>query len=881
MQNFVNFSAQHFDGNGNPLSYGRVFSYQAGTSTPKPLYRSADKTDPTTNPINLNAFGMPGQQLFMGEGNYKFIYEMQLMDSNGQPTGNFVGLYTLDDIQGDGIIGEVNNYAKVEYVENCTDLRNIDGDAIEPDYLYAINYTNGENFYAQGLFKWEPLNTATDNGGSIFAYAGNTQGRWVRQFEEKVVSPLQFCKGEDGVTSLASAFTNTIEFAKLNKFKIVIPGGDYTINGNLSFDDCHVVIEEGARLKTNITSSINFNNAILELKSTEQVLQGNWVDSWSESTLIGELTPDFWGADGTGVADSYSAFVKMSDSNIQKANTIYFRRFYTLTAVGAPSYNVITINQAYFHQGSFLNCQYPTTEVAKIVFNTIDGDKIAKQTLGALSFNVYRFNSIFPIRFAHDASVALSAQKYTDIQKAVSNEYTRPNTILWDSYTSSAQIWQLPSISMPNGGNYILNDFNNAYVQIGTVGQTTAFGDIITDKDCIVTGYGFPILGFDKTVKVSWFGAFINAVSGAQRTANQVSIEHALKTHNVVQNRSGYVDGQGLTLNTDTQITFPATTAHEFDIRGLSVNNSTTAMFSIPDNNTVKFSLCTFTGKFQTSTTASNLTLTQCRLLGVQSGADINIVVNNLQMTYCYVKANSTGQTVRFEGNYMEFYNNEMLSNNIDIVNKSFSANTLVKENLFKSPMNIINPNSSEYVGNTWRLNTPETATVYITASNVGYVVKDFWFTNNKFVYDTFAANTYEPIQQDGTNIQRTKNHRATVKDNTCNYGVRMRSTEAYIPYYSQSNALVTIPVSYYPIFHVGMSGIVSDSSVPAITVDANVTSGVGSGYYVEYDWIPAPPYADNHIVGNLRVQPTNTGGGVFVYMRGYTIRVCHPAGSL
>lgn len=883
MLNFVNFLAQHHDQNGVPLTYGRIWSYEAGTTNPKELYLDKEYTSPATNPIVLNSRGEPEQQVFLGLGNYKFVYEIAELNTIGTPTGNYSIFRTLDDIQGAGTELNVSVFKTVGFIDNCTDLRTIDGNTIEEKYLYAFYYTNKTGSIAQGWFEWDSDDTSADNGGTIFKYSTNSVGSWKRILASDTINPIMFGAIEDGISGLSSAFENAIEYCKLNKLTLEVSSGEYTINGNLIFEDITVIIKDGAKFKNTLAGlvTIEFNNSTLILQSNKQVLQGNWTELWDKSTFIGELTPDFWGADGTGAADSYSAFVKMSDSGIQKANTIYFRRFYTLTAVGAPSYNVVTINDAYFHQDSFLNCQYPNTEIAKIVFNKIDGDKVAKFVLGALSFNVYRFNSTLPIRLAHDAAVSLPAQKYTDIQKAVSSEYTRPNTILWDSYTSSAQIWELPVIAMPNGGNYISNDFANAYVKIGTVGTSTAFGDIVTDKDCIVTGYGYPILGFDKVVKVSWFGVFINAVTGAQRTANQVSIEHALKTHLVAQNRSGYVDGQGLTLNTDTQITIPTSSTHEFDIRGLSVNNSTTAMFNIPNDNIVKFALCTFTGKFQTSTTSSNLTLTQCRLIGVQTGADINVVANNLQMTYCYVKANLTGQTIRFEGNYMEFYNNEMLSNNIDIVNKSFSANTLVKENLFKSPMNIINPNSSEYVGNTWRLNTPETATVYVTASNTGYVVKDFWFTNNKFVYDTSATNTYEPIQQDGTNIARTKNHKATVKDNTCNYGVRMRSTEAYVNYYSQSNALITIPVSYYPIFHVGMSVNTSDSSVPAITIDGNITSGVGSGYYIEYDFIPAPPYADNHIVGNLRVQPTTTGGSVFVYMRGYTIRACTPAGSL
>lgn len=882
MLNFVNFLAQHHDQNGVPLTYGRIWSYEAGTTNPKELYLDKEYTSPATNPIVLNARGEPEQQVFLSTGSYKFVYEIAELDSNGTPTGNYSIFRTLDDIQGAGSEIDVSLFKTVGFIDNCTDLRAINGSAIQENYLFAFYYNNKTGSLAQGWFEWDADDTQVDNGGTIFKYNSNLVGSWKRILNSDTVNPIMFGAIEDGISGLASAFENVIEYCKLNKATLEIPSGEYTINGNLILEDITVVIKDGAKLKNTLAGlvTIEFNNSTLILQSNKQVLQGNWIELWDKSTLIGELTPEFWGADGEGINDSYSAFIKMSASSIQKQNTVYFRRFYTLTAVGAPSIDVITINTAYFHEGSFVNCQYAITEEAKIIFNEIDGDKTAKFCLGALSFNAYRFNAPLKIRLVHDPLTAMTSTKYTDIQKAVSNLYTRPNTIIWDSTSATAQIWTLPVISMPNGGNYILNDFNNAYVQIGTVGQTTALGDIVTNKDCIVTGYGLPILGFDKAVKVSWFGAFLNAVSGANRLANKVAIETAIKTHNVTQNRSGYVDGQGMTLNTDTSIVFEATTAHTFDLRNLNVNNSTTTMFSIPNGNFVEFSNCDFTGKFQTSTTGSNVGLRNCRLFGSVTGADINIVANSLVIVNSYFKSSTSGQTIRFQSNFLDMRGSEVITNNIDIVNNDFSANTQVVDNIFRTPMNIYNPSHSTFKGNTWYWGDFSTATVFITASVGGYTIKDFVFVENKFVYTSIPVSSFEPIQQ-GANIARSKSHRATVKENTCNYTVRLRSTEAYIPYYSQANILVTIPVSYYPLFHVGMSINTLDSSVPAILIDGNVTSGVGSGYYMEYDWIPAPPYADNHIIGNLRVQPTNTGGSVYVYMRGYTIRVCTPAGSL
>jgi len=48
---------QAFDANGNPLSGGQVFAYQAGTSTPLTTYSDPAMTVPNTWPVVLDAQG--------------------------------------------------------------------------------------------------------------------------------------------------------------------------------------------------------------------------------------------------------------------------------------------------------------------------------------------------------------------------------------------------------------------------------------------------------------------------------------------------------------------------------------------------------------------------------------------------------------------------------------------------------------------------------------------------------------------------------------------------------------------------------------------------------------------------------------------------------
>jgi len=48
---------QFFDANGNPLSGGKLYTYEAGTTTPQVTYQDQEGTITNTNPIILNSRG--------------------------------------------------------------------------------------------------------------------------------------------------------------------------------------------------------------------------------------------------------------------------------------------------------------------------------------------------------------------------------------------------------------------------------------------------------------------------------------------------------------------------------------------------------------------------------------------------------------------------------------------------------------------------------------------------------------------------------------------------------------------------------------------------------------------------------------------------------
>lgn len=88
---------QFLDANGNPLSYGFLYTYSAGTTSPLATYTTAAQTTANTNPIVLDSRGQADVWLLAGSA-YKFL----LQNSSG------VLQYTVDQITAAGTMSTQN-----------------------------------------------------------------------------------------------------------------------------------------------------------------------------------------------------------------------------------------------------------------------------------------------------------------------------------------------------------------------------------------------------------------------------------------------------------------------------------------------------------------------------------------------------------------------------------------------------------------------------------------------------------------------------------------------------------------------------------------------------------------------------------------------------
>lgn len=83
---FVNPRYQFLDSNGEPLAGGKLYTYEAGTSTPLATYTDRDEGTENDNPLILDSEGVG--TIWLGSGSYKLV----LKDSND------VTLWTQDGV---------------------------------------------------------------------------------------------------------------------------------------------------------------------------------------------------------------------------------------------------------------------------------------------------------------------------------------------------------------------------------------------------------------------------------------------------------------------------------------------------------------------------------------------------------------------------------------------------------------------------------------------------------------------------------------------------------------------------------------------------------------------------------------------------------------
>lgn len=220
------------DSNGRPLNGGRLYTYEAGTLTPKATYQDAAGMIPNTNPVILNE---RGEAVLYGSGNYRLILE-NAAGATIWDRDNVDSLPSGTDLSGpDGAsnIGyddtTLDVYLKSRIgrvIDSIATLRGLDKTRFTRAFVLGY-YAPGDG--GGGPYYLDPADTtSTDNGGTIIVASDG--GRWKLQ-ATGTVTVKQFGARGDGTGNdtpfIQAAVTWALSLAQGGAIRI--PAGNYIL----------------------------------------------------------------------------------------------------------------------------------------------------------------------------------------------------------------------------------------------------------------------------------------------------------------------------------------------------------------------------------------------------------------------------------------------------------------------------------------------------------------------------------------------------------------------------------------------------------------------------------------------------------------------------
>tara|TARA_R110000868_G_scaffold112527_2_gene302981 strand:+ start:9785 stop:12358 length:2574 start_codon:yes stop_codon:yes gene_type:complete len=288
--------ARFLDTNGDPLTFGRVSFYEAGTTTLKTIYTDSENSIPTPNPFLLDAEGyVVDGGVWMGAGKYKMKLEKALViPPDILEDGDFSELWTIDNIVGSTQLnsGELSTVV----VGTISDLRGLT--AGEYSLVYVAGYWE-VNDGGGGWFNYDSNGFETDNGGTIISPNGSPQfGRYYRNLENWETS-VQYFGATSTATSVVDAYVqNCLTWCLANAQTMVFPSDEYTFGATQTYQgDLTIRIKENAVFNGEIPIELHLEPQNLEVEGVTNHL-GTDLVLYLAPVVPNSFRPEHWGAVG-------------------------------------------------------------------------------------------------------------------------------------------------------------------------------------------------------------------------------------------------------------------------------------------------------------------------------------------------------------------------------------------------------------------------------------------------------------------------------------------------------------------------------------------------------------------------------------------------------
>lgn len=207
--------AQLFDNSGNVLTGGKIYTYEAGTTTPAVTYTTPLGDAFNSNPIIANASGRLANEIWLPvSGAYKFV----LKDTND------VLIATYDNIPSIPQPPIVNDASSISYEQGYT----VTAGAFTVGANYLITSVGTTNFVAIGA--------SANATGILFTATGVGSGTGTAKYSRSVQTKLQesisvkdFGATGNGVTNDTAAIQAAIASLRANPVSILQTSGGPTI----------------------------------------------------------------------------------------------------------------------------------------------------------------------------------------------------------------------------------------------------------------------------------------------------------------------------------------------------------------------------------------------------------------------------------------------------------------------------------------------------------------------------------------------------------------------------------------------------------------------------------------------------------------------------
>jgi len=216
---------------GLPLVGGKVYTYAAGTSTPKDTYTTAAAVTPNANPVILDA---RGEATIFWHGAYKIVAK-DALDNLIWTVDNIDTTIDIADITYNGVaLSTILSSSLTTVVDSITALKAVLKTAYTSAYVtgyYAAGDGGGGHYYYDSTDT-----TSSDNGGTIIV--ANDSARWKLLTNGQAVSVLQFGAKPDYTTDATTAIQAAINWLGAAGGVISLDGsfliGNLTINANVT-----------------------------------------------------------------------------------------------------------------------------------------------------------------------------------------------------------------------------------------------------------------------------------------------------------------------------------------------------------------------------------------------------------------------------------------------------------------------------------------------------------------------------------------------------------------------------------------------------------------------------------------------------------------------